>query len=142
MKKLLCVLIVAVMIAGIVFGSTLVASSASDSSNPSPNAVVANPVVKWDKKAEIQILGSAFTPKQQIYLLITDSNDIRSDFTAFDCAPEPVPNEQGAFATEWSGLGRMISKGLLEPGAYAIEVTDENYKTLATAPLWILEEEE
>ncbi len=33
----------------------------------------------------------------------------------------------------------MISKGLLEPSAYAITVANENYETLATTPIWILE---
>ncbi|MFC1971073.1 hypothetical protein ACFLV0_03965 [Chloroflexota bacterium] len=142
MKSLLTILISVIVIASLVFGSSLVASSATDSNNPGPNVVVADSVVKWDTTAKIQILGCGFKPEQEIHLLITDVNGVLADFTMYACTPVPVTNEQGAWATEWTGLGRMLSRKLITPGAYAIVVANENYETLAAAPIWVLEQEE
>ena len=150
MKKLLAVLVAAVIIAGLIFGSTLVASSASDFSksnlgstaispaaSPGPTVVLDTQFVKWSKKTKMQIMGYGFKTGQELHLMVTDANGVVSDFTMYDCKPSVKVTKQGVFGTEWTGAGRMISKKLLNPGAYVLEVTDENYKTLASTPFFV-----
>ena len=140
MKKLLVVCTAAVIITMLIFGSTLVATSAT--ATPGPTVVTDKPVQKWDKKGKITVLGSGFDEGQELHLMFTDATGVRVDFTSYSVSPAVEVNENGAFAGQWKGLGRFISKKLLKAGAYSIEVTDADYNILASTPFQVLEKEE
>ena len=88
-------------------------------------------MVKLDSKAKISIVGSGFTPGQEISLVFTDVNGIQANIADY-LKPEPTPNKSGAWYTTWS-CGRYISRKLIKEGAYIITVTDRMYNPLAQA---------
>ena len=101
---------------------------------PGPTVVVATPMVKMDKKAKITIVGTGFTPGQEVNLLITTMDGLQSEI-GHALKPTPVANKVGAWATTWS-CGRYIAKKLIEEeGAYTITATDSEYNALAHAPV-------
>jgi hypothetical protein len=100
---------------------------------PGPTVVVATPMVKMSKKAELSIVGTGFKPGQEVSLLITTADGLQSDI-GYALKPKPVANKIGAWATTWS-CGPYISKKLIKEGAYTITVTDSEYTVLAHAPV-------
>ncbi len=131
MKKLLSVLIAAVIITGIVFGSTLVASSAGE--NQGPTLTIVNPVNSTGKGEKVAILGGGFEPGQELRVMVVDSAyGVKSD-VGYALTPAPVANDAGAFAAVWGGYGRYVSRGLLGAGVHALYVTDIEYNVLAHA---------
>jgi hypothetical protein len=137
MRKVVYGLIAVIMVFGLVGCATMGTEPSGAQqqalSAPTPIVVVASPMVKMDKKATVSIVGSGFTPGQELALLITDANGVHSDI-GDALKPEPKANESGAWYTTWS-CGRFISKKLVKEGAYAITVTDTDYNPLAHAPV-------
>jgi hypothetical protein len=107
---------------------------------PGPTMMVATPMVKMDKKANMSIMGTGFKPGQEVSLLITTMDGLQSDI-AYYLKPQPVANATGAWMTTWS-CGRYISKKLVTEGAYTITVTDSDYNALAHAPVVFYKAEE
>ncbi|MFC2060499.1 hypothetical protein ACFLTZ_05360 [Chloroflexota bacterium] len=144
MEKLLSVLIAVIIITGIVFGSTAVAISAGNSSNPSPQVTIVNPVEDGsNKKAWVGIIGSGFTPGQELRLLIVDSKVGAETNIMPRVVPEPIEvNDQGSFEALWTGAGRYFTRGLMDAGVYQFMVTDADYNILATAPLLVYQSKE
>lgn len=94
----------------------------------SPTLTV-TPMVKMDKKAKVSLLGSGFTPGQELSIVITDRNGITANLGAY-LDPKPVVNSSGDFFTTWKS-GRYISKKLVQEGVTAIKVMDGDYNLLA-----------
>lgn len=130
-KKLLFILIGGVVAASLVTGSTIAASSSS-SGGLAPTVVVVTPVVELSDKAQVVIMGSGYEPGQEIHLIVTELNGLKSDI-GYNLDPEPVPNEVGAWATVWS-CKRFVSKKLLGEAVYTITATDADYNPIASAP--------
>jgi hypothetical protein len=100
---------------------------------PGPTVTVATPMVKMSKKARITIVGTGFTPGQEVSLLFTTMDGVQADI-GYALKPKPVANKMGAWVTTWS-CGRYVAKKLAKEGAYAITVTDSEYNTLAHTPV-------
>ena len=132
MKKLLHGVIAFIAVVSLT-GFVVLAPTGAKADELAPKVVVASPMVKMDKKATISIIGSGFTPGQELFLLVTDVNGVRSDI-GHALKPEPKVNGRGAWYTTWS-CGRYISKKLIKEGAYAITVADSDYNPLAQAPV-------
>jgi len=107
---------------------------------PGPTVIVADPMVKMDKKAKMSIVGTGFKPGQELSLLITTIDGVQSDI-GHALKPSPVANETGAWVTTWS-CGRYIDRKLIKEGAYTITVTDSEYNVLAHAPVAFYKAEE
>jgi len=102
-------------------------------SEPGPTVMVGTPVVKMSKKATAVIMGTGFKPGQEVRILLTTWDGVRSD-VGYALKPEPVANELGAWVTTWS-CGRFIAKKLVKEGAYTLTVTDAEYNPIAHAPI-------
>jgi len=76
--------------------------------------------------------GTGFAPKQEILLLLLDTTDVRSVIMSSTLKPAPVPNKEGAWATEWN-IARYLRT--LKPGTVMIAVTDNEYNTLDQIPV-------
>jgi hypothetical protein len=103
-----------------------------------PNVVISPWIVPLDGDSQVIIAGSDFEPGQKISIMIRDIsygtlNDISSSVD-----PEPVANEQGAWASVWT-LDRFASRGIFTEGLYRIRITDENGVTSASAPLGLVD---
>lgn len=99
-----------------------------------PSIAVAPTVAEYKPNVQVLVSGSGFEPKQKLSFLIA-MGGVPSGIH-YMLAPEPVPNDLGAFASVWK-LGREISSKLIEPlpTVYTIAVKDKDGKTLCTAPL-------
>ncbi|UCG63909.1 MAG: hypothetical protein JSW12_14755, partial [Deltaproteobacteria bacterium] len=128
MKKLAYGLIAGIMIVSLA-GFTALVPAKAEAGGLAPKVMVANPMVKMDKKATITIVGTGFQPDQEVSLLFTDVDGVQSDI-GYALKPQPKANTIGAWVTTWS-CGRYISKKLIKEGAYAITVTDGDYNILA-----------
>ena len=95
--------------------------------------VVATPYVKMSKKATVVIMGTGFTPGQEIRLLFTTMDGVLNEI-GVHLKPAPVTNKVGAWVTTWS-CGRFIRKKLIKEGAYVITVSDSKYNVLGHAPV-------
>jgi hypothetical protein len=100
---------------------------------PGPTVTVATPMVKMSKKAKITIVGTGFTPGQEVSLLFTTMDGVQADI-GYALKPKPVANKMGAWVTTWS-CGRYVARKLAKEGAYTITVTDSEYNTLAHTPV-------
>jgi len=96
-----------------------------------PVLALGTPIVKADKKAEVVIMGSGFQPGQEIKLLVTYPDGMKSDI-GYALKPEPKPDATGTWSTTWSA-GRPVSKKLIPPGPCRITVTDGDYNPIATS---------
>ena len=94
--------------------------------------VVTTPVVELNKNAKVVMYGTGFAPKQEILLLLLDTTGVRSVIMSSTLEPAPVPNKEGAWATEWSIAPYLKN---LKPGTVMIAVTDNEYKTLDQIPV-------
>ncbi|MBW1696605.1 MAG: hypothetical protein JRH18_13860 [Deltaproteobacteria bacterium] len=94
-----------------------------------PPIVVATPMVKMEKGAEVTIMGWNFTSGQELSILYTDPNGVTADIESSLMTP-PVANKNGEWATTWK-CGRYISKKLIKEGVTTIQVTDKDYNLLA-----------
>ena len=97
--------------------------------------LVAHPaVVMMDKKATLTLIGTGFEPGKAVRVLMVTADGITTDID-YSFQPKPVPNQRGAWISEWKDCGRFISEGLVKEGAYAIMVADAEYNVLANAPV-------
>lgn len=98
-----------------------------------PTVVIGpSPVLALDGKTQVVIMGSGYAPKQQIRLLITQSDGSLSDIGEA-LAPEPLPNDLGVWATVWT-LGHFAHKAIAQPGLYVLHVSDTAYRVIASTP--------
>ena len=126
-----------VIVAAILLISMLVAGCAkpAPATTVKPSVVVTPAVAPLDAKTQIVIMGSDYQPGQKIKILIRDPQvgSLVNIATLVNPA-EPVPNEQGAWATVWT-LGRYVSRGVFQEGIYYIRITDDSGNILASAPI-------
>ncbi len=95
------------------------------------SVIVATPMVELSKTSKAVFYGTGFAPKQELQFLFKDSGGVQSIINSA-LTPEPVPNEDGVWATEWK-CGDYLS--LIKPGIMMITVTDKDYKTLTQFPI-------
>lgn len=103
-----------------------------------PTLIVATPMVKMSKKAEVVFIGTGFKPGQELYILFTTVDGYPSDI-GYALKPAPKADETGSFASTWSA-GRYVSKGFITGGAYKVEITDTDFNTLAQSVVFFAKE--
>ncbi|MFB0506246.1 MAG: hypothetical protein ACETWT_05915 [Thermodesulfobacteriota bacterium] len=143
MKRILYELVAVIVVVGLVGCATMglgEKGAEEGLSGPGPTVIVADPMVKMDKKAKMSIVGTGFKPGQELSLLITTTDGVQSDI-GHALKPSPVANETGAWVTTWS-CGRYIDRKLIKEGAYTLMVTDSEYNVLAHAPVAFYKAEE
>ncbi len=121
---LVAVLLVGLLVAGC-------AAPGKEVKTGAMSVIVATPVVELSKTAKAQFYGTGFAPKQELQFLFKDSGGVQSIINSA-LSPEPVPNEDGVWVTEWK-CGDYLS--LIKPGIVMITITDKEYKTLAQVPV-------
>ena len=104
-----------------------------------PIVTVSTPVVKFDKKATVVIMGAGFQPGQEIRILVGTPGEADSDLDGA-LKPDPEVSSAGTWATTWDA-GMYIGKKIIDPGAAKITVTDAEYNPIAHTPLFIQKEE-
>jgi hypothetical protein len=132
MKRVMYGLMAVILVVGLV-GCATMGVGEKEPAQPGPTVVVATPMVKMDKKGKISIVGTGFTPGQEVSLLFTTMDGVQADI-GYALKPKPVANERGAWVTTWS-CGRYVARKLAKEGAYTITVTDSEYNTLAHTPV-------
>jgi hypothetical protein len=122
--------IIGVFMVGMVFsmGFGLMVQSQVFASENKPLVEVAGPV-KMDKKAKVTINGKGFRPGQEVIILLTDKNGVKTDI-GYALKPAPKADDSGVWTTTWS-CGRFISKKLVKKGEHRLTVTDSDYNPLA-----------
>lgn len=118
----------------VVFGlvSLFVLGCASqDIMKQGPSLVVTTPVVELSPAARVTMYGTGFTPQKEVTLLFADPGGGMSGISGA-VTPLPVPNKDGAWAAVWNAAPYLK---MLKPGTAMISVVDENFKTLAHAPV-------
>ncbi|MFC1893462.1 hypothetical protein ACFLYR_05480 [Chloroflexota bacterium] len=135
MKKLSIALLTVFLLGLLIVGSTQVFGATSPGS-ASPTLVLSQSVVPLDAKSQIVIMGSGYEPGQEVTLLAHLSGGRAPWATVSDIGvyldPSPVvANEFGVWATAWT-ISRFSR--LAGTGVYLLEVVDEEYNILASAP--------
>ena len=129
MRKAVFVVIAAVFVIGLAGCATTTPSKETVA-----EVVVDAPRVKMGKKAEVLITGEGYAPGQELTILFTAVDGVMSDI-GYALKPKPVANASGEFATVWS-CGRFVAKKLIKEGLYTLTITDDEYNTLAEAPVY------
>lgn len=127
MKKVMYAVIAALLVICLVGWTQAVRS------NPGPTVVVDTPKVKMTKKAKVVIKGTGFKPGQEVRLVFTTVDGVKSDIGGY-LKPKPVADQTGAWTTTWS-CGRYIRKKLIKAGTYTITVMNPEYNYIADAPV-------
>jgi hypothetical protein len=113
--------------------STMPKLSAALGSQGKASLVVSPAVVTGDSKnMPLTILGSGFTPGQEVFILI-DMGGVVSDIS-YLMKPTAKANEFGAFAGDVN-FARMWKKKLVKEGAYSISAMGMDGTIIATAPV-------
>ena len=139
MKKIAYGFIVAILTISFALYATLGADKSRAEEGPgvvsksNPTIMAATPNVKMDKKTKITFLGTGFQPGEELNILLTTTDGVRSDI-GYLLKPKPKANKIGAWVATWS-CGRYISRKLVKEGAYSITVTDSAYNVLAHTPI-------
>jgi hypothetical protein len=135
MKRALYGMMAAILVAGLVGCATMGPGkgAAEEGVAAGPTVVVATPMVKMSKKSKVTVMGTGFTPGQEVRLLFTSVDGVKADI-GYALKPAPVANKVGAWATTWS-CGRFVSKKLIKEGAYGITATDTEYNVIGHAPV-------
>ena len=124
------------LVAGLLVGLLLLgcAPVSKEVKKEAMSVIVTTPMVEIDSKAKVILYGTGFAPKQEMYFIFTDKQGV---LTIINNAlkPAPIPNAEGAWVTSWT-LGRYTR--VLKPSTKMITIADENYKTLAQAPVTFL----
>ena len=137
---LLAGLVMATMFGG---GSTANAGSHTGFEEVRTNGVEQNFTTGTSReKTMVWFYGSGFTPGENSTILVTDGNGVLTDITIPAGKQKDgggtvyplVANEHGAWATMWT-IGRFTRKGVGSEGIFTVLIVDDNFKTVATAPL-------
>ena len=127
MKRVLCVVMVVFMVAGLAGCAGL----GMGQGKSAPKLIVETPEVTMSKKAKVSLSGQGFKPGEEVAILFTAVDGVVSDI-GFALDPQPVADKKGAWATTWK-CGRFIQKKLIKEGTYTLKATDTDYNALAEA---------
>jgi hypothetical protein len=100
---------------------------------PRPIVAVSPFVVPLDKKTKLVIMGSGYSPGQELRILCEDAFGV---IMALE-VESVVANERGSWAVVWT-LGRYARKKVVTEGVYAIMAADTDYNILATTPVGLV----
>lgn len=128
MKRGLGLLVVFGLVGFFVLGC---AGLSKDVMKHGPSFVVTTPVVELSAGAKVVMYGTGFAPKMEVMLLFVDARGGASGISG-TVKPAPVTNKEGAWAGEWD-CGAYLK--VIQPGTGMISVVDQDFKTLAQAPV-------
>lgn len=86
-----------------------------------------------NKETDVKLKGTGFAPNQEIMVLITDVDGIRTD-VGWALDPEPKADAAGAWATTWDSK-RFVDRKLVKEGKFTITVTDADYNEIDSQPV-------
>lgn len=121
MKKIIFVLVAGIALAA------LVGCSMMSAKGPAPTLMAAQKV-KMEKKTEVAIDGTGFTPGKEIKLVV-DIDGVMTNI-GDDLKPELQVGQNGTWKATWD-CSRLISRKLIKEGTYVLTVTDGDYSPLA-----------
>lgn len=127
MKRVLCVVMVVFMVAGLAGCAGL----GMGQGKSAPKLIVETPKVTMSKQAKVSLSGQGFKPGEEVAILFTAVDGVVSDI-GFALDPQPFADKKGAWATTWK-CGRFINKKLIKEGTYTLKATDTDYNALAEA---------
>lgn len=108
-------------------------AAAESGAAPNPTLVInPSPVLKLDRTSKVLIMGSGYAPKQEVRLLISQSDGTLSDI-AGQLDPQPVANDFGVWATAWT-VGVFANKAIAKAELYVLQACDTEYNVLAATP--------
>lgn len=99
-----------------------------------PTITMGTPLVKMSDKATVVIMGTGFKPGQYIRIIFTTSDGQDADI-GYALKPEPKADNTGTWGTTWSA-GRFVKKEMITGGVYKISVADDDFNTIAQAPVF------
>lgn len=94
-----------------------------------PVLALGTPLVKYEKKVSVVIMGSGFKPGEELSMLIVDDSGLQTDI-GYALKPIPKADATGTWATTWNA-GDFVSKKVFKPGPCKITVTDADYNPIA-----------
>ena len=121
MKKIIFVLVAGIALAALVSCSTMSAKG------PVPTPTAAAQKIKMEKKTEVALNGTGFTPGKEIKLVV-DIDGVMTNI-GDDLKPEVQVDDKGTWKTTWD-CSRLISRKLIKEGTYVLTVTDADYSPL------------
>jgi hypothetical protein len=86
-----------------------------------------------NKETDVKLKGTGFTPDQEIMVLITDVDGIRTD-VGWALDPQPKADANGTWETTWDAK-RFVDRKLVKAGEYSITVTDADYNEIDAQPV-------
>lgn len=128
MKKGLGLLVVLGLVGFFVLGC---AGLGKDVKKSRPSFVVTTPVVELSQGAKVVMYGTGFAPKMEVMLMFVDAGGGASGISG-TVKPAPMTNKEGAWAGAWDLEGYLK---VIPPGTGMISVVDQDFKTLAQAPV-------
>jgi hypothetical protein len=81
-----------------------------------------------EKESKVKLKGTGFTPDQEVMILFTDGNGIRTD-VGWALKTQPKADANGMWETIWDAK-RFMQKKMIKEGAYTITVTDAEYNDI------------
>lgn len=94
-----------------------------------PVLALGTPLVNYEKKVSVIIMGSGFKPGEELSMLIVDDSGLQTDI-GYALKPVPKADATGTWATTWNA-GDFVSKKIFKAGPCKIIVTDADYNPVA-----------
>ncbi len=112
-------------------------SKSQAASVPVPSVSIIPQVVPLTKTTEVVIMGFNFTHSKEVRILFTDLAGAKTDLGDKLDPNTVVSNGRGAWVVKWTkdSFNEIITGKLLQADVYGIEVTDADYKVLASVPV-------
>ncbi len=124
MKNLTRIFLIMVL----VFGITGCATTEKKPDWPGTLEILTPVLDLANKETDVKLKGTGFTPDQEIIVLYTDGDGIRTDVGwALDMAPKADAN--GVWEVTWDAK-RVVQKKLIKEGEYMITVADADYNEI------------
>jgi len=94
---------------------------------------VVTPVCTLAKKLGVPIVGTGYSPDEELLILFTDAEGMQTNI-AYALEPPLQANKAGAWSTTWL-VDDFVKARLVAPGVFTLTVTDKAYKPLAQAAI-------
>ena len=112
----------------LVFGITGCATTEKKPDWPGTLEILTPVLDLANKETDVKLKGTGFTPDQEIIVLYTGGDGVRTDVGwALDSAP--MADANGTWEVTWDAK-RVVQKKLIKEGEYMITVTDADYNEI------------
>ena len=124
MKNLTRIFLIMVL----VFGITGCATTEKKPEWPGTLEILTPVLDLANKETDVKLKGTGFTPDQEVMVLYTDGDGIRTD-VGWALDPAPKADANGAWEATWDAK-RFVQKKMIKEGEYMITVTDADYNEI------------